>query len=85
VVIKLGREPDLGKRIRTRQGAKIREVRKIRQMSTASLAEKIGVTEGAIIHWETGRYSPKQVHQVAVARALDVPWSVLFSIDGEAA
>lgn len=81
----LGTDPDPGRRIRTRQGNAIRSTRKLRGLKVDELAESIGVSAGAIRHWETGRFSPKQAHQVAIARALDVPWVVLFGLDGEAA
>lgn len=76
---------DPAKRIRQRQGKAIRQVREMRGMSTAELAENIGVTVGAISQWETGRFSPRQHLQVAIAKALDVPWSTIFGLDGEAA
>lgn len=85
MVIQFGRETDPGKRIRKRQGARIREARRLRQLSAKDLAERVGVTEGAVTHWETGRYSPRQQHQVAVSQALEVPWSFLFALDGEVA
>lgn len=85
MVIKVGREPDAGKRIRQRQGAKIRQARKLQQLTARALADKLNVTEGAVIHWETGRYSPRQAMQLEIARALDVPWSFIFGLDGEAA
>lgn len=85
MVIKVGVEPDPSKRIRLRQGEDIRNTRKLRGLSVEELAERIGCTPGAIRHWETGRYSPRQHHQVAIAKALDVPWGVLFALSGEAA
>lgn len=84
-VRKIGTEPDALKRIRQRQGKAIRQVREMRGLSMEELAQIVGVTDGAISQWETGRFSPRQHHQVAVARALDVPWSTLFGLDGEVA
>lgn len=81
----IGIEPDTGKRIRKRQGKAIRSTRELRDLSAEELADLVGVTVGAIRHWETGRFTPKQAHQVAVASALGVPWGVLFGLDGEAA
>ena len=85
MVIKVGTEKDPGKRLRERQGKKIREARHIRKMSASALAEAVGVTESAVIHWETGRFTPRQQMQIKIARALDVPWSFLFALDGEVA
>jgi transcriptional regulator with XRE-family HTH domain len=81
----IGTEPDPRKRIRLKQGRSIRQVRELRQMTIEGLAERVGVSAGAISHWETGRYSPRNHHQVAIAQALDVPWSTIFALDGEVA
>lgn len=81
----LGVEPDLGKRIRKRQGKAIRQTRVLRDLSIEELAELVNVSPGAISHWETGRYTPRQRHQIAIADALNVPWGVIFGLDGEAA
>ena len=85
------REPDPGKRIRQKQGKLIRQVRTMRGLSVRELADAINalgvknlsVTAGAVSHWETGKASPRQVTQLAIAQVLDVPWSTLFSLDGE--
>lgn len=85
MVIQHGEEPDPAKRIRQRQGKAIRNTRELKQISTETLAEAVGVTSGAIRHWETGRYTPKAHHQVKIAQALNVPWGLLFGLDGVAA
>jgi transcriptional regulator with XRE-family HTH domain len=85
MVTTIGVEPDPSKRIRLRQGRAIRSTRELRQMSTEELAEAVDVTPGAVRHWETGRYSPRQHHQVALAAVLGVPHGVLFGLDGVAA
>lgn len=85
MVKQIGIEPDPAKRIRRRQGRTIREVRELRSMSIDDLAERVGVSPGAVSHWENGRFSPRQHHQTSLARALQVPWSTLFGLDGEAA
>lgn len=85
MVVKIGIEPDVSKRIRQRQGERIRQTRKMRTMSPAELAEAVGVTQGAISQWELGRYAPRHEHQIKIARALDVPWSGIFGLDGEVA
>lgn len=73
--------------IRERQGRKIRQFREVQspRMTQGDLAELVGVTKAAVSDWERGISSPRQHHQVAVARALKAPWSVLFGLDGEVA
>lgn len=83
-VIKFGNEPDAGKRLRLRQGAAIRTVRKMRGLTPQELAEKLGKTPSAISQWELGTYTPRQSVQVAIAQTLDVPWSMLFGLDDAA-
>lgn len=85
MVIKVGREPDPAKRIRQRQGLLIRKLRTYNQLSVQEFAQKCEVHESAVSHWETGRYTPRPAMQVKIAAALGVPWSTVFSLDGEAA
>ena len=85
MVITFGQEPDPAKRIRKRQGSIIRKTRDLRGTSRQDLADTMGVTVGAISQWENGTTSPRQSKQVAIARALDVPWSMIFALDGESA
>lgn len=85
------REPDPGKRIRQRQGTHIRQVRTMRGLTVKDVADAINalevkglnVTAGAVSHWENAKASPRQVTQLAIAKVLDVPWSTIFSLDGE--
>ena len=77
----IGEEPDPAKRIRLRQGEKIRSTRKLRDMTVEEMAEAVDVTPGAIRHWETGRYSPRAHHQLAIAKVFGVPHGVLFGLD----
>ena len=84
-VIRIGQEPDPAKRLRTHQGEMIRKVRELQGLSPAELAAAVGVTPGAVSQWETGRYTPRQQVQVAIAHALSVPHSLLFNLDGLAA
>lgn len=86
MVIKVGIEPDLARRIRQRQGELIRKVRRdLRGMSIDELAKATGKTPGAVSQWENGTFTPRQDIQVLIAKALDVPWSTLFGLDGESA
>lgn len=85
MVRQLGIDPDLARRLRTRQGKTIRQLRKMRGLSVAEFAEAVKVTPGAVSQWETGRYMPRAEVQVRIANALDVPWSTVFNADGEVA
>lgn len=85
MVIQIGTEPDPAKRIRQKQGKLIRKYRTLQGLSITEFAELVGVTEGAVSQWETGRYSPRPAIQVRIAKALNAPWSALFALDGEAA
>lgn len=79
--------------LRARQGRKITDLRKLHGLTQTQLAErieevtdgKIAVTKAAVSEWERGKSSPRPHHQVAIARALSTPWSMLFGLDGEAA
>lgn len=84
MVIRIGQEPDPARRIRKAQGDKIKQARKLHDFSRADLAEKVGVTLGAVSQWENGVTSPRQHHQVALCRALQVPHSLLFGLDAAA-
>lgn len=79
-----GHEPNPAKRLRKQQGNLIRKAREARGMTVPELAQAVGVSPGAISHWETGRYTPRQQHQVEIARAVNMPWSFLFGLDGAA-
>jgi transcriptional regulator with XRE-family HTH domain len=85
MVIQIGHEPDPAKRIRQRQGATIRKIRKMRGLSIQALAEGVDVSPGAVSQWETGRYTPRQDVQVRIAKTLDVPWSMVFGLDADSA
>lgn len=85
MVVKFGTEADPARRLRLRQGAAIRTVRKMRGMTPSELADKIKKTQSAISQWERGVYTPRQSVQVDIAKALDVPWSMLFGLDDVAA
>lgn len=84
MVLKVGHEPNPAKRIRQKQGETMRKIRLLREKSIHDLAEAVGVTDGAVSQWETGRFTPRQEIQVRIAKALDVPWSTIFGLDAEA-
>lgn len=83
MVLTLGHDPDPAQRIRRRQGGLIRKTRQLRDMSRADLAATLKVTVGAVSQWENGTTTPRQHLQVALAKALDVPWSMIFGLDAE--
>lgn len=87
MVLTIGREQDPAKRIRSRQGKLIRQYRELRELSQEALGQLLDppVTGAAVSEWERGASSPRQHLQVALAKALNVPWSALFGLDGEAA
>ena len=53
-------------------GEKIRHYRKLRGLYQGELGERIGVSEGAIRHYETDFRTPKQPQIEAIAEALDI-------------
>lgn len=85
MVITVGTDPDRDRARRKRQGAKIRDLRERHSFGMVDFAELLGVSVGAVSQWETGRYTPRLRHQLAIARALNVPPSLIFEIDTEAA
>lgn len=58
-------------------GEKIRYYRKLRGLYQGELGERIGVSEGAIRHYETDFRTPKQPQIEAIAEALDISPLVL--------
>ena len=53
-------------------GENIRKHRKAQGLSIVGLAEKVGMTEGAIRHYESGIRTPGEDQLEKIARALDV-------------
>lgn len=71
--------------IRANQGRKIRQFRKLHDLSQAGLGAKVNVSAAAVSEWERGLSSPRPHLQVLIAKALQAPWSVLFGLDSESA
>lgn len=84
-MVTFGKELDPATRIRKTQGREIRRIRKMRKIEIHDFAAQLGVTQGAVSQWETGRYTPRQHVQVKIATVLDVPWSSIFGLDQEVA
>lgn len=57
---------------------RIQQARKVRKLSQANLAERLGVTRVACSHWETGRAKPstKHIEKMAEILAVDAHWMI---------
>ena len=64
-------------------GDTIRVAREAHGLSQKQLADKIGVSQGAVNWWETGRANPKIDKVSALAETLDVPASLLVERVGD--
>lgn len=53
-------------------GENIRRYRKAQNLSSAKLAEKVGLTQGAILHYERGVRTPGESQLEKIAHALNV-------------
>ena len=62
-------------------GRRLKILRKARNLNQAELSEKVGIETKYLSNIETGRRSPSFEKTVALAKALDVPMSSLFSFD----
>lgn len=80
-ITQIGHEPDPAKALRRKHGQKVAEMRAFRQMSREELAVAVGVSAAAVGMWERGETGPRPHHQIAIARALDVPHVVLFPME----
>lgn len=60
-------------------GAKIRELRELRKLTGAELAESVGVDQSAISFFERGLKVPKAETLKLIADKLEVPTDDLFT------
>lgn len=67
-------------RRRAEIGLVIRDLRKSRDLTQAALAAKLGISQGALCDWETGRRSPAITDLPALAVALKVRAAALAKI-----
>lgn len=88
----LGREPDPAKRLRKKQGDRLRDIRsKFRQLSVQEVVDRmneldgISITQQAVSLWERGETTPRPHMQVAICRVLDVHPSTIWNLDAEVA
>lgn len=61
----------------------LKEWRRVRHISQATLASKAGVSEGLIAQIETGRRQPGLVNLLAIAKVLEVDPKALAIIHGD--
>lgn len=86
-----GQEPDPAKRLRQKEGAKLRELRTVfRGLTMEEVAERmealgVPVTQQAISLWENGKASPRPHMRVAICKVLDVSPSSIWNLDAEVA
>jgi transcriptional regulator with XRE-family HTH domain len=62
-----------------RLGARIREIRKDKDLTQSQLAEKLGRNQSQISEWETGDSEPQLLNLIAIAKALGVQLTDLVS------
>jgi transcriptional regulator with XRE-family HTH domain len=62
-------------------GRRLKVLRKANKLNQDDLAEKVGIETKYLSNIETGRRSPSFEKTVALAKALEVPMSALFSFD----
>lgn len=60
-------------------GERIRQARKIKNLSQEKLAEQMGTSFQAISSWETGKFMPDSDHLPVLARELDLSLDALFA------
>lgn len=65
-------------------GNRIREARKNAKLTQAELARQVGVTQGTVTQWETGRTAPKLHTMLTLARTLNVSVEYLIGDGGQA-
>lgn len=64
---------------RVRLGKAIVQLRALRNLSQAGLAERVHRSEAAVSRWETGKVTPSAFDLVQLAEALDAPAGLLLA------
>jgi DNA-binding XRE family transcriptional regulator len=59
---------------------KLRQRRRLLDLSRSQLADKVGVHAQTLYKWETGRTVPRTDQLVAIARALGTPIHELYEV-----
>lgn len=67
----------------TQLGLKIREARKLRNLTLTELAGRVGLTASHISQIERGLTSPSVSSLLSIAGALDLPMEYFFADDNE--
>jgi transcriptional regulator with XRE-family HTH domain len=57
---------------------RIRYLRDLREMTQVQLAEKAGITQGSLAHFEAGNTSPSVQTLMALAKALEISPAIFF-------
>ncbi|GAB5541404.1 MAG: XRE family transcriptional regulator [Sandaracinaceae bacterium] len=55
------------------QGIRLKEARTAREMTAASVAQRVGVTGPSVTNWEKGRAQPRAQARTALSRVLELP------------
>lgn len=55
--------------------------RKKRNITQEELAKQLGVTQGAVLHWEKGRAKPKIAHLLRMSKLLGVGMEELLEAE----
>lgn len=76
---------EIESRIRSRQGALIRQARMRLGRTMLQLAQATENTEGSVYAWESGKSTPRLYTQLRIAEVLEVEWADLFSVDEQLA
>lgn len=91
-VVTVGHDPDPARRLRKKQGARLREIRtEYRHLTMQQVADRmndlegITITQQAISQWENGETTPRPHLKVAICKVLDVPPSSIWNLDAEVA
>lgn len=62
-------------------GSRLRRIREDRGLTQVEVAERVGVTQGQVSEYETGRRGASVARLVELARALDASLDVLVGME----
>lgn len=63
---------------------RLKQIRESKRISQKELANKLGITESAVCHWEAGRYLPTTDKLQQIAKTLGVTIDELLADSEEA-
>lgn len=58
-------------------GERLRELRELAELTLEDVGLKLGVTPGAVAHWERGRFTPRRGHAAKLDQMLGASGEVL--------